>query len=113
MQKRRQPEYELHKAIIEFLRYSRPKLLYFHCPNGGQRNPISGAKFKAMGVLAGVADILLFKDGCFYAVELKAGKNTQEDTQIDFMNRWVSEGGKYAVCRSIDEMKDILQGWGI
>src|SRR5574343_1179476 len=106
--KRSQPEAVLQKSIATFLRYSKPNLLWFHVPNGGKRNAIEGAKFKAMGVLAGVADILIFKDCKFYAIELKAGKGSQSDAQQDFMNNWIKEGGEYELCRSIDDLKEIL-----
>lgn len=111
--KRKQPEAILQKSIIQYLKYAHPKLLYFAVPNGGKRNPIEASKLKAMGVLAGVADLLLFKSGCFYAIELKIGNNKPNDTQIDFEHRWLAEGGKYAVCRSLDELDTILKGWGI
>ncbi len=35
----------------------REKILYYHCPNGGRKSRIAGAKLKRMGVKAGVPDI--------------------------------------------------------
>jgi len=35
------------------------QILYFHPPNGGFRNEREGAKFKRMGVKAGVPDIVI------------------------------------------------------
>jgi len=40
-------------------KYPELKLNLYHCPNGGSRNAIEGAKFKRMGVRAGVADLIL------------------------------------------------------
>lgn len=111
MPKRRQPEAELQKSVIEYLRYRLQGCLFFHVPNGGKRSAAEGAKFKAMGVLAGVADILIFKDGGFYAIELKAGVGGMSCLQKDFKERWCDECGKYAVCRSIDEVKEMLKKW--
>lgn len=111
MPKRRQPEAELQKAVIEYLRYRLHNCLFFHVPNGGKRSAAEGAKFKAMGVLAGVADILIFKDSKFYAIELKVGKGSQTIPQNDFQNKWQDEGGKYAIIKSIDELVIKLKQW--
>lgn len=78
----------------------------FHVPNGGSRNRIEAAKFKAMGVRAGVPDlILLHRSGAYsyLALELKAGKNTQTANQKTYQSKMEADGGKYAVIRSIDD----------
>lgn len=35
-------------------------LLWFHCPNGGKRNKVTGAKLKAQGAKPGVPDNFIF-----------------------------------------------------
>lgn len=44
-------------ALIDWLKLK--NLPYYHTPNGGARNKIEGAKFKRLGVKAGVPDICI------------------------------------------------------
>ncbi len=107
------PEDTLQKSIIQYLRIAAPNgLLYFHVPNGGKRSASEGARFKAMGVMAGVADLLFFWRDGVGAIELKAGKNTATDTQIIFKHRWLETGGNYAECRSLEDVRHYLELWG-
>ena len=111
--KRQQPEFRLQCVIADYLRAQHPFLLWFAVPNGEKRSAITGARLKRMGVRAGVADILIFYGERFMAIELKAGKGTLQDTQTDFRNAWLSSGGLYAVCRSLEELQACLNEWGI
>lgn len=117
--KRKQPEFELHCVVADYLRLQYPHLMWLHCPNGEKRNPITGSRLKRMGVRKGVADILLFWcDDEFNfqgaAIELKAGKNGLEPDQKQFRNDWINNaGGYYAICRSLDEVKAHLNAWGV
>jgi hypothetical protein len=110
--KRKQPESQLQRAVYRFIRMKFPGVLCFHCPNGGKRSPVEAAIFKAMGVLPGVADLLVFWRGGHGAIELKAGKGSQTDSQRYFQVQWIHCGGQYAVCRSIDEVEAVLNLWG-
>lgn len=116
----KRPEQELQKSVVQYLRYAAPKVLFFHVPNGGKRSKAEAGIFKAMGVMPGVADLMLFWNNSpalcypsFAAIELKAGKGAQTDHQKTFQDRWEALGGKYAVVRSLDELQGILKDWGI
>jgi hypothetical protein len=106
-------EDNLQIAAANFLRYQYPQLLWWHTPNGGKRKYSEAIRFKKAGVRAGVPDILLFWEDQKGAIELKYGSNGLQDTQRDFRNRWVSLGGYYAICRSLDEVQTILKEWGV
>jgi hypothetical protein len=98
----------LQKSCVQWfdLQYGHLSWALFHVPNGGQRNAKEAAKFKAMGVRAGVPDlILLHRSGAYsyLALELKAGKNTQTANQKTYQSKMEADGGKYAVIRSIDD----------
>lgn len=70
-----------------------------HIPNGGKRNISEAAKFKKMGVKAGVADLLLpVPKGVYNGlwIELKYGKNTLQDSQQEFLADMENNG--YFVC---------------
>ena len=57
-------------------------LVYFHVPNGGYRSRSEGAKFKAMGVRAGVPDLILFHQGRLHCLELKSDKGRPSESQL-------------------------------
>jgi len=109
----KRPEQALQQAVYKYIRYAAPCVLCFHVPNGGKRSKIEAAIFKSMGVLPGVADLLLFWDKTFAAIELKHGNGKQTDHQVEFHKRWVDLGGKYSLCRSVDDVQDTLKRWGV
>lgn len=117
--RRKQPEAALQKAVIEHIHKKAPDALVFAVPNGGKRNAREAAIMKGMGVMPGVADLLIFWQGRreiypgFGAIELKIDKGKQSPSQEAFEKSWTALGGKYALCRSIDDADDILLGWGI
>ena len=117
----KRPEQALQQAVYKYIRYAAPHVLCFHVPNGGKRSKVEAGIFKTMGVMPGVADLLLFWSvqmdvGGFMpymaAIELKAGKGKQTDHQKQFQRKWVALGGDYAVCTSIDDVDDVLKEWG-
>ncbi len=83
----------------------------FHIPNGGKRNKVEAAIFKAMGVRAGVWDLLLMiptktHHGLF--METKAGRNGLTESQIKFMGRAQAMGYGTAEVRAVDEFRDAV-----
>lgn len=54
------PEEQLHRACVQYLQASLPKpWLVWHTPNGGGRSKAEAGILKAMGVLAGMPDLLI------------------------------------------------------
>lgn len=88
-------------------------MLWFHVPNGGKRNGREAGRLKRMGVRPGVADLLFFWGRDKGAIELKAGKNKQTDTQEAFQAEWEALGGKYRVCRDFESVVATLCEWGV
>lgn len=86
-------------------------MLLYAIPNGGARDRVTGAKLKAEGVVAGVADLFLSAPRSGFHgmyIEMKAGKNTQTESQKEFQRSVESEGYLYKVIRSFDEfMKEV------
>jgi len=82
--------------------------LLVHCPNGGKRNAIEAARFKAMGTRAGFPDlILLIPKGniSYLAIEMKSDKGKQTENQKEYQKLIESTGGKYVICRCFDEFE--------
>lgn len=92
-------------------RFPELKLL-FHVPNGGKRNAAEAARFKAMGVKAGVPDLCLPVARGGYAglyIEMKYGKNKTTEKQEEWIHSLIEQA---IVCGTgvnmpIGMMKDI------
>ena len=108
------PEYQLQIAVVQHLRQrATPGTVYFHVPNGEHRNKRVASKLKAMGVIPGVADLIIaVPERPVGALELKSGRNTQTKAQGAFQQVWQAAGGRYVVARGIDETLAVLMDWG-
>lgn len=101
-------EDSLQKSCVRWfsLQYREYAQLLHHSPNGGKRNAIEAAKFKAMGVRAGFPDLGLFiarhgYHGLF--IELKTAKGRQSEHQIYYQCVLEEQGYKYVIVRAIEE----------
>lgn len=97
-------------------RFPELKLL-FHIPNGGKRSATEAARFKAMGVKAGVPDLCLPVPMNGYAglyIEMKYGKNKTTDAQKEWIADLKAQGYKVTVCyggeEATRELEAYLQG---
>ena len=116
--KPRDEEHRLQSACVRWYRLQYPKMKHnlFSVPNGGKRDSITGAKLKAEGALAGVADLILLKSNRYYGallLELKTSKGRQSESQIEWQHKITADGYKYVVVRSIEdfqrEVRDYLK----
>jgi hypothetical protein len=95
-------EYDLQRALCLWLDGNpprvqpalRPSVVYFHVPNGGSRNAVEGARFKAIGVKAGVPDLVFFAYQRFYTLELKepGGRGRLSNAQKKMHHRLIAAG---------------------
>ena len=110
--KPRQPERELQEACVKWFRLQYPNLVIFAVPNGGSRNLYEAKNMKESGTLAGVADLVIVGNGGrVLFVEMKAGKNKQEDSQVLFQNKVEKLGHKYIICRSREQFMKEVDLW--
>ena len=111
---RNQTEYELHKNVVEWLRWQKPDCVWFHVYNGAYMSKATAGKGKALGVLPGVADLVfVLKGGGVGFIELKAPKGLLTDKQIEFGLKIVSLGAGFATARSIEDVQKSLKSWGV
>lgn len=92
-------------------KYPELKLL-FHVPNGGKRNAQEAARFKTMGVKAGVPDLCLPVPRGGYAglyIEMKYGKNKTTDKQDEWIHDLSAQGYFVKVCWGAEQAIDILE----
>lgn len=95
-------EFDLQKFAVTLLRFNAiPGVIFFHVPNGEYRSPRTGARLKAMGVMPGVADLVVIKpNGLVYFLELKTAKGTLSKPQRAFRDACDRIGLTYEVASS-------------
>ena len=81
-------------------------LLYLN--HNTPRNAIDGARLKAMGMVAGVADMTFLYQGRAIFLEFKTSTGRQSQAQKDWQKTIESQGFEYHVVRSLDEFRTII-----
>lgn len=87
-------------AVFQSGKYPELDLL-FHIPNGGKRGKSEAARFKAMGVKAGVPDLLLpVSRGGFHGlfIELKAPNGVKSANQDKWLKALSVQGYSVHLC---------------
>lgn len=114
MTRRRNPETAIHCTVVQHLR-SRgvAGMVWWHTPNGGYRSKSEGALFKAMGVRAGVADIVLFHQSKLYCLEIKAQGGRASEEQLGFISEIDRAGAYTALATGLDACLATLESWGL
>ena len=104
-------EDDLQAACFNWTRYQHHKVLCYHSPNGGKRNGREAAKFKAMGVVPGIPDIIVdHPNGGYHGlrIELKAKGGRLQDSQIKILNKMANAGYLCAVVWSFNSFKKLI-----
>lgn len=106
-------EHHIQCSCVNWFRYQYPEYwsLLFAVPNGGARSKATAGRLKAEGVVAGVADLLLFVPSGGYhglCIEMKTKTGRQSDSQKAWQAAVKRQGYKYEVCRSLDEFIKIV-----
>lgn len=109
----KRPEQAIQKAVVAHLKARAYSCFWWHTPNEGKRGFVNAAALKAMGMTAGVPDLLILKDGSLYAIEFKAPGGRLTPSQILVLDRLRACGAMAVVAFSIDEALVTLEYWGI
>ena len=110
----RRPESQIQRAVFQHLRArGAPGVFAFHPANGGYRKPVEAAIMKAMGVIAGVPDVIAICQGRCYALELKAPGCRATDRQLATIAALEAAGAFTAVCEGLDRALACLEAWGL
>lgn len=80
-----------------------------HANNNNSENAIKGNKNKAMGVVAGVADMEYCKNGKTYFIEFKRPGQSQSSKQVVFEELVKAEGFCYELITSFDEFVSLIK----
>lgn len=112
--KRSNEEAKIQRAVFDHIRSRAADGVFaFHVPNGGRRNLINGANLKAMGMTAGVPDVIAVHKGQTFAIELKAKAGRPSEKQLETIARLNDAGAFTAICYSLDAALRVLEAWGL
>jgi hypothetical protein len=109
-------EHSIQVTVIDYITTCKthPDIFAIAIPNAGKRSLRHGARMKAEGLTAGVADLaILLPDGRIAWLELKATKGSQSISQKGFQARCARLGHPYEVCKSVQAAIDTLKSWGV
>jgi hypothetical protein len=82
---------------------------FLHANNNNSFNAVKGNQNKAMGVVAGVADMeYLATDGQMVFIEMKTPNGSQDPKQRLFQVKVESRGARYVIIRSLKEFQALM-----
>jgi hypothetical protein len=104
-------EDHLQHAVMQYLKIQYADTLAIHVPNEGKRSPFVQYKFKYLGGMQGIPDVIVFKQTPSYAglaIELKVKPNKPTKNQLEFLDK-LSDSGWYATwVNSFEAAKEII-----
>jgi len=109
-------ETDIHLALVELLQSGAliSPWVFLHIPNGEKRDKKTAALLKAMGTLAGAADLLFIGPGrSILFLELKRKDGVWSKAQAEFAARVHVCGCHYHVAYSLDDAVGTLRDLGI
>ena len=110
----KRPEEQIQRAVVSHLKArSMPGVFFFHPANGGRRTKAEAGIFKALGVRAGVPDLIVVYRAQIFGLELKADSGRLTPIQRQALNDMEVAGARTAVAHSLDEALVTLECWGV
>jgi hypothetical protein len=109
-----QHEARIQREIVHFVRAVAPQCLIVAIPNGSQRTASGRPANAVAGLTAGVPDLaVIAPQGRIYWLEVKAEKGRVSDAQLAFHIELQGRNHDVAVVRSIEDVSNAFQIWGI
>lgn len=106
-------ETEIHIALAQHLtQRGRRDMVFWHTPNEGARTISEASRLKAMGVKAGIPDLVLVFGGRMYAIEIKTRTGKLSADQEAMIAALTASGAIVAVAYGLDQALSILDRWG-
>lgn len=105
-------EESIQRAVIDHLRWrGHADTAYFSIPNGGYRRRAEAGRLKVTGVMAGAPDLVLFRQGQAFALELKSVSGRRSVVQSTLHTRLERAGVQVATAYGLDEALQQLIAW--
>lgn len=113
---RNNQEVRLHIVILQYLQAVLPPIAaetLIHIRNEGKRTREAQRLAKAMGLRAGTEDLAFIWHGRLHALEVKCEGSYQSPAQKAREKALKAAGARYAICRSTEDVAEVLAGWAI
>ena len=107
------PERTFQKQLVAHLRLALPPDVFMTAFPAGGGGEIRGAHLKAMGLVAGVPDLLFVHRGQLYGMELKAKRGVLSENQELCQDYLAQAGVDCVTVRTLAEAYRALDAWGI
>lgn len=107
-------EDKLQNAVMTYLSTQYPDVFAIHVPNEGKRTPFERYKFKYLGGMSGVPDILIFHQNDFkagLAIELKVGYNKPTPNQKKCLKSLENANWDAYWVNNFDDAKEIIDNY--
>jgi len=104
-------EDRMQNRVMAYLQNNYKDALSIHVPNEGRRSPFERFKFKYLGGVSGVPDILVFYKNASnigLAIELKVGYNKPTENQKTILERLKKAGWSTHWSNSYDEVIELI-----
>lgn len=103
----------LHQQVADYLALAIVAPDWWTTFPAGGGGKARGGQLKARGLKAGVPDVLVIREGgrAFW-IELKTDKGRVSSAQVETGAALLRAGSPVAVCRSLDQVQDMLGHWG-
>lgn len=112
--KRKRTEQATQIAVVRFLKLALPADCFFTAINPiPHKSMIIASLCKAMGMRAGVADLLFIYRGRTLFLEMKARSGRESDAQAETKILADVAGATTFVCRSVEDVESRLRFWGV
>lgn len=105
-----QSEARIQQECYTYFHNNYPNLRGLLCYNlNNSKNRIAGAINFSLGLQAGRSDMVYYRKGRAYMIELKTPDGRQSPKQKEWQQKIEAEGFVYVVIRSVDEFKEFLK----
>jgi hypothetical protein len=106
-------EHSLQVTVLDYLTYNaKPDIFWLAIPNAARRSLSLGARMRAEGLQAGVADLcIMLPGGKVGWLELKTDRGRQSIAQKGFEAKCKRLDHPYALARTLDEAIAALTQW--
>lgn len=110
----KETEDRIQASMVKWFKETFPEAVIFHVPNGKKLSRISGAIFKAIGVLAGIPDLIIVTYGKIFFVEVKTPQNISKKykgtspSQRKVHEKLKTLGFQVYICATLDYFQQII-----